>query len=89
MTAAQVPGFRPGHAPRKLIEARFRKDVKEQVKSKLLMDSIAQVSDDEELAAISEPDFKLDAVVLPDEGPLSSSSTWKFVPSSICRSGRD
>ncbi len=70
MTSAHVPGFRPGHAPRRLIEARFRKDVKEQVKSKLLMDSIAQVSEDEELAAISEPDFKLDAVVLPDDGPL-------------------
>ncbi len=70
MSSAHVPGFRPGHAPRKLIEARFRKDVKEQVKSKLLMDSIAQISEDEELAAISEPDFKLDAVVLPDDGPL-------------------
>jgi len=70
MTSAHVPGFRPGHAPRKLIQTRFRKEVKEQVKSKLLMDSIAQVSEDEELAAISEPDFKLDAVVLPDEGPL-------------------
>ena len=70
MSSAQVPGFRPGHAPRKLIEARFRKEVKEQVKNKLLMDSIAQVSEDEELAAISEPDFKLDAVVLPDDGPL-------------------
>ena len=70
MSSAHVPGFRPGHAPRKLIEARFRKDVKEQVKSKLLMDSIAQVSEDEDLAAISEPDFKLDAVVLPEEGPL-------------------
>jgi trigger factor len=70
MSSAHVPGFRPGHAPRKLIEARFRKDVKEQVKSKLLMDAIAQVSEDEELAAISEPDFKLDAVVLPEDGPL-------------------
>ena len=32
MESAQVPGFRPGRAPRKLIEARFRKDVGEQVK---------------------------------------------------------
>jgi trigger factor len=69
-SSAQVPGFRPGHAPLKLVKARFRKDVKEQVKSKLLMDSIAQISEDEDLAAISEPEFKLDAVVLPDEGPL-------------------
>ena len=28
MTSAQVPGFRPGRAPRKLIETRFRKDVR-------------------------------------------------------------
>lgn len=68
---AHVPGFRPGHTPRKLVEKQFRKDVTERVKSSLLMDSIAQVSDDEELSAISEPDFHLDAVVVPDEGPMT------------------
>src|SRR2546421_104256 len=33
---AVVPGFRPGHAPRSLVEKRFRKQVAEQVKSSLL-----------------------------------------------------
>jgi trigger factor len=69
--SAQVPGFRPGRAPRKLIEHRFRKEVKDRVKSSLLMDSIAQVSEKEELSAISEPDFDLEAVELPDEGPMT------------------
>ena len=32
MPAAHVPGFRPGHAPRKLVENRFRKDVVGRVK---------------------------------------------------------
>ena len=35
------------------------------------MDSIAQLSEDEKLSAISEPDFDLDAVELPDEGPMT------------------
>ena len=40
MPTAHVPGFRPGRAPRKLVETRFRKDVAEKVKSELLMDSL-------------------------------------------------
>ena len=42
MPTAQVPGFRPGHAPRKLIEHRFHKDVAERVRAALLMDSLAR-----------------------------------------------
>jgi len=68
---AQVPGFRPGRAPRKLIEHRFRKDLADQIKQALLVDSIAQVTEQEELSPISEPEFDLDAVELPDEGPMT------------------
>ncbi len=71
MGTAAVPGFRTGRAPRKLIEARFRKDVVEQVKGSLLMDSMTQVSEDEEFSAISEPDFDPQAVEIPDEGPMT------------------
>jgi trigger factor len=71
MTSAQVPGFRPGRAPRKLIETRFRKDVTERVKSSLLMDSIGQVSESEGLSPISEPDFDFEAIELPDEGAMT------------------
>ena len=71
MPEAQVPGFRAGRAPRKLVEHRFRKELKDQVKGSLLMDSISQVTDDENLSAISEPDFKLDSIVLPDDGPMT------------------
>src|SRR5204863_5047298 len=37
MTTAAIPGFRAGRAPRKLVEARFRKEVGDQVKGSLLM----------------------------------------------------
>jgi trigger factor len=69
--SAQVPGFRAGRAPRKLVEHRFRKEVKDQVKADLLMDAMAQVTEDQKLAAISEPDFDVTAVEVPDEGPLT------------------
>lgn len=71
VTSAQVPGFRPGRAPRKLIERRFRKEVAERVKANLLLDSIQQITEERELAAISEPKFDLEAVELPDEGPMT------------------
>jgi len=71
MPKAAVPGFRQGRAPRKLIEQKFRKEVKDQVKGSLLMDSMAQVSEEQELTAISEPDIDLDAIEIPDEGPMS------------------
>jgi trigger factor len=69
-TTAQLPGFRVGHAPRKLVEKRFRKDVASQVKSKLLTDSIAQVGDDQDLTPISEPVFNIEAIEVPEEGPM-------------------
>jgi trigger factor len=68
---AAVPGFRPGRAPRKLVETRFRKDVGDQVKSSLLMDSLAQITEEHELAAISEPDFDPAAIEVPEEGPMT------------------
>ena len=71
MPKAQVPGFRPGRAPRKLIEARFRKDVADRVKMNLLMDSLEQIHDEQDLSAIGEPDLDLDAVEVPETGPMT------------------
>jgi len=71
MPKAEVPGFRPGRAPRKLVETRFRKQVGDQVKGSLLMDCMTQVSDECEFSAISEPDFDFDAIEVPEEGPMT------------------
>ena len=68
---AEVPGFRPGRAPRKLVESRFRDQMSNQVKGSLLMDSVTQASEDCDFSAISEPDFDFEAIELPDEGPMT------------------
>ena len=71
MPTAAVPGFRAGRALRKLIEARYRKDVGDQVKGSLLMDCLTQVTEDESFSAISEPEFDPGAVELPEQGPMT------------------
>ena len=68
---ADVPGFRPGHAPRKLVEHRFRKDVADKVKGELVMDSMMQIDDDYDLSPISEPDFDLASIEVPEDGPMT------------------
>src|SRR5436190_3497781 len=67
---AELPGFRPGRAPRKLVESRFKEHIADQVKGKILMDSLSQLSDDHKFTAISEPDFDMNSVQLPDDGPM-------------------
>ncbi len=71
MPSAAVPGFRSGRAPRKLVEHRFRDEVNERIKGSLLMDSLGQISDSGEFTAIGEPEFDLDAVEVPEEGPMT------------------
>ncbi len=65
---AQVPGFRNGRAPRKLVEKQFKDRVQEQVKGSLLMDSLAQVTESDSFNAIGEPDFDYNAIKIPDSG---------------------
>src|SRR5262245_12393394 len=71
VTSAAVPGFRTGHVPRKLIEKRFRKEVGEQVRQKVLMQSLQQLGEDYKLDAINEPDLDVESLVLPEEGDFS------------------
>jgi len=71
MSSASVPGFRSGRAPRKLVENRYQKEIGEQIKGTLLMDSLSQVSEEQSFTAISEPDLNLDAVEIPEDGPMT------------------
>jgi trigger factor len=67
---AAVPGFRPGRAPRQLVEKRFKKQVAEQVKSTLLMAALEQLDEDYKLNPITQPDLDVGAIELPDDGPM-------------------
>ena len=68
---AHVPGFRPGHAPKGLVEKRFRKEVANQVKSALLMASLEQLDEDYKLNPITQPQLDVAAIELPKDGPMN------------------
>lgn len=65
---AEVPGFRVGHVPKKLIEKRFKQELSQQVKQKVLVQSLEQVAEDHELDPISEPNIDFEAIELPEDG---------------------
>lgn len=67
---AAVPGFRPGRAPATLVQRRFRKEVEGQVKSALLLAALGQLDEDHKINPISQPNLDVDAIEIPEDGPL-------------------
>ncbi|MCA9128666.1 MAG: trigger factor [Planctomycetales bacterium] len=80
MPKAELPGFRAGKAPRKLVETKFKDQVAEQVKSNLVMDSLQQITEGEHFSAISEPNFDFEAIDIPDSGSFKYEFTIEVRP---------
>ncbi len=79
--AAVVPGFRKGHAPRKLLEKRFGTDIRSEVRRQLVSESYEAAIVANELKVIGEPEFENpDAIKIDDEGPLSYSFSVEVRP---------
>ncbi|MCX7700925.1 MAG: trigger factor [Gemmataceae bacterium] len=67
---AMVPGFRPGKAPRAVVERRYRKEVLDQVRGEVLMASLEQISEDYDLAPLAPPDIDPTKIEIPESGPM-------------------
>ncbi len=68
---AQVPGFRRGRAPRRLIEKRFGDSVRSDTRGQIISEAYSQAIEQEKIEVIGEPDIKdLDKIELPDSGSL-------------------
>jgi len=70
VTDAEVPGFRPGKAPRKVIVRRFHKDVSDQLKGQILLASLEQLAEENDIAPLSPPNINPASIVIPKEGPF-------------------
>ncbi len=65
---AEVPGFRVGKVPMALLEKRFKKEITADIKQKVLMASLEQLSDDSKIEPISEPRIDVESLDIPDTG---------------------
>ena len=77
---AQVPGFRVGHAPRRLLEKRFGNEVGDDVRNNLIGESIGQAIEQADLRTLGEPDLKLDEIKIPDAGDMDYSFEVEVAP---------
>lgn len=65
---AQVPGFRVGKVPRGLLEKRFKTEISADIKQKVLLASLEQLSDENDIEPISEPKIDVEGLDIPDAG---------------------
>ena len=77
---AIVPGFRPGRAPRRLIEKRFHEAVTEEVRAKLVAEAFEKALEEQKLNIVGEPDIDPEKITLPDEGPMTFSVDLEVRP---------
>lgn len=79
---AQVPGFRKGHAPLRLIEKRFALDVGQQLKAQLVSNGYLAAVEKENLKPLGEPLFLVKTVEeqIRDDQKPHKVEVEKFVP---------
>lgn len=75
---AKIKGFRPGKAPRSVLERMFKKDVHADVSSKLIQESFINVLKEKDLKVIGNP--KLDPPELSVDGPYTYDATIEVKP---------
>jgi trigger factor len=78
--SAQIPGFRIGRAPRRLIEKRFGKEIAGDVKNALVGEALGQAIEEAELTTLGEPDIELDSIELPAQGDMEFSFEVEVQP---------
>src|SRR5436309_786612 len=72
--AANVPGFRPGHAPRAVVRTRFKAQIRSEVLREIIPDSVQEAIEEHKLEPLGEPELDFDNVEgldQPGQKPLS------------------
>src|SRR6266704_118978 len=58
--SANVPGFRPGHAPRAVVRTRFKDQIRTEVLRELLPSAVQQAVEEYKLEPLGEPELNLE-----------------------------
>lgn len=65
---AWIPGFRPGKAPKQIVMRRYKKEVHDQVRGEILLQSLEQLAEEFDVAPLSPPDLNPTKLQIPDKG---------------------
>lgn len=57
-----VPGFRPGHVPRKIVEQRFGPAIRREIKETLIQDSYREAVEEKKLAPLGSPEIDFEKI---------------------------
>jgi trigger factor len=75
-----LPGFRKGHAPRRLLERKFGKSVLDDLKRSLLTDSFDEVKESTKLEPVGEPDIDVDSLAVREGEAFAYEITVEVMP---------
>ena len=81
--AANVPGFRPGHAPTSVVRTRYKSEIRSEVLRELLPSAVNDAIVEHSLHVLGEPDVKFDkeeALERLGEEPLTLKVTVEILP---------
>lgn len=67
---SHVRGFRPGKAPRKMIERLYKEEVYREVRGELLLGSLEQLAEEQDIAPLAPPNLEPGKIVIPDVGDM-------------------
>jgi trigger factor len=75
---AQIPGFRPGKAPKSVIQSRFAKEIKEDVRERLVSRSFHEAAKEHDLKPLGNPSLE---EISDDPGsPLRYKTSFEVLP---------
>jgi trigger factor len=80
---ANVPGFRPGHAPRGVVRTRFKDQIRTEVLRDLLPDAVQKAIEEHQLEPLGEPQLNLETAEGLDplgEKPITFNVTIEVLP---------
>ncbi len=66
-----LPGFRRGHAPRRVLEKRFGGEIANEIKVALIGDALREVRDKHDLQPMDDPEVELEKIALTEGSPCT------------------
>ena len=78
---AQLPGFRKGRAPLRLLEKRFGKDIRQEACNQIVGEAYSAAIESNDIRVLGEPNIKdAENLILPESGPLEIEIEVEVVP---------